>query len=245
MSKPPDDPYASDSFAKEPPKPTFSCPNCGHQLEVGTPTCGNCGTVLQGGTYVPPPLGASGFNPARVVVIVLALALTVGVVLARDEIADLFESAGDAVEDATRDITDPGGGGPAPNGEDGDGNGGRGGSAGGRGKDGKGGGGADGEIEYRRIPQVVAAIRAGGIPCSGTSVDASNAYVATGSCQSDGNHVQINLYFDPTSIEYAEDFYAEFAFASVHDANWWVSGDEALMRRIHAVLGGRFKPATF
>lgn len=206
---------------------TFACPNCGYQLEVGTPTCGNCGTILQGGTVVPPPLAATGIRPGLVIMTLLILGLGGAAFFARGLIADLFESAGDAVESLEEDpAQEPIGGGRVPGGGAGGGNGG-------------GGGEEVVEIGYRRVAEVVRDMRAGGVPCSPARVDHSDDVIETGSCQSNGSHVQINLYFDPNAIEYAEEFYREFAFASVHDANWWVSGETALMARIQKAIGGR------
>jgi hypothetical protein len=203
---------------------TFACPNCGYQLPVGTPTCGNCGTVLQGGTPVPPPLAASGIRPGAVITVLLAVGLAGAAFFARDQIADLFESAGDAVEDASQDFLERDFGG--------------GGVGGGAGRGGSGGEG-DVEIGYRHVTQIVRDMRAGGVPCSPAQVDHSDDVIETGSCQSNGSHVQINIYFHPGAIESAKDFYREFAFASVHDANWWVSGETALMARIQKAIGGR------
>jgi hypothetical protein len=161
-----------------------------------------------------------------VITVGLVLALTAGAFFARGAISDLFDSVGDAVEDATGGASeggrpqDIGGGGAVPP-----------------------GGGSDKgprvPIGYRHIPQVVADLRAGGIPCSSTRVDSSDDYVESGSCQSNGSHVQINLYFDPASMKLARQFYADFAFASVHADNWWVSGETTLMARIQKVLGGK------
>jgi hypothetical protein len=206
-----------------PVKQTFSCPNCGYQLEVGTPTCGNCGTILQGGTPVPTPLAASGIRPGAVIWALFAIGLAVAGFVGRDRIADAIGSAGDAVEEAT------------------EGSGSDGGEVGGGGGGGGAGGGNGLEIAYRHVPQVVRDIRAGGIACVGTRVDSTDEFLETGSCQSNGMHVQINLYFQPEGIGFAEEFYSQFAFASVHADNWWVSGETALMRRVQQVLGGRLQ----
>lgn len=228
-----------DEHEDEPQVPTFACPKCGHSLEVGTPICGNCGTILQGGTHVPEPLAASGVRPGVVIAAALVVALGLGVFFAREQIGDAFDAVGDAVESGTQgtDSADPktiGGGGG-----NGGGDGGNGGKSGGNG-----GGGSNRPAGPRHVGQVVAEIRAAGIPCTGTRVDSSDEYVETGSCQSNGQHVQINLYFQPQTVAFAEDFYADFAFASVHRDNWWISGDTALMRRIHRALGGRFQPPS-
>lgn len=200
------------------PPPPFPCPKCGHQLAPGTPICGNCGTIQGGGgTHVPEPLGASGIRPGAVVAVLLVLGLAGGAFFARGAISDAIDSLAGAVEDAgPREIG--GGGGTVPGG---------------------GSKGARVPIAYRHVPQVVRDIRAGGIPCTSTRVDGSDDYVETGSCQSNGSHVQINLYFHPGGLRLARDFYADFAFASVHADNWWVSGETELMARIQKVLGGK------
>ena len=214
--------------------PKIPCPKCGHELEPGTPICGNCGTIQGGGggTHVPQPLAATGIRPGAVIAAGLVVALAAGVFFARGAISDAFDSVSGAVDEAT--------GGAA---EDGDPQEIGGGGAGGPGGGGPGGGGSNGgprvPVGYRHIPQVVSDLRAGGIPCTSTRVDSSDDYVETGSCQSNGSHVQINLYFDPGSLKLARQFYADFAFASVHADNWWVSGETALMARVQKVLGGK------
>ncbi len=226
-----DDGFEQDSGTTE----TFSCPKCGHQLPVGTPICGNCGTILQGGTYVPEPLAASGIRPGPIIAFALALAVIVAVFLGREQIKDAIDSVSDAFETETaqepRDIDVPEIGG---------------GDGGGRNK---GGNGRDRSVARpqkgaRGVPEVVRELRAAGIPCSPAHVDSSDEFVETGNCQSNGQHLQINLYFTPETMEFARDFYADFAFASVHRDNWWISGDAALMRRIHAAVGGRFQPPS-
>ncbi|HEV2755304.1 MAG TPA: hypothetical protein VG318_05960 [Actinomycetota bacterium] len=208
--------------------PTFPCPKCGYQLGPGTPICGNCGTIqgggTGGGTHVPEPLAAAGIKPGAVIAALLVVGLAAGLFFARGAISDAFDSVGDAVDEATR------GGADDPGGRE----------------IGGGGGGSDEQkpavpIAYRRVEQVVRDIRAGGIPCTDTRVDGADRFVQTGSCQSNGSHVQINLYFEPASLKLAREFYAEFAFASVHADNWWVSGETSLMARIQKVLGGRLK----
>ena len=209
--------------------PMTSCPNCSHQLPVGTPICGNCGTILQGGSAVPAPLAASGIRPGAVIVIVTAIALAGAVFFARGAISDAIDSVTGAVEDAV-DSNEIGGPGQPPI---------PGGGKPGGGKPGGGGNQSALKISYRHVPEVVRDIRAGGIPCSPARVDSSDEYLETGSCQSSGSHVQINLYFTEAGIQFAKDFYDDFAFASVHADNWWVSGDTALMARIQKAIGGK------
>lgn len=218
--------------------PTFACPKCGHSLAVGTPICGNCGTILQGGTHVPEPLAARGVRPGPVIVFALAVALVIAGFLGREQIKDAVDSIGDTVEGSssgaedTTDIGGPGGGG----------------GGGGRpNRGGGGGGGGEGRPQQngpRNIGVIVRELRAAGIPCSAMKTDSSDEYVVTGSCQSNGSHVQINIYLQPQTVEFAEEFYADFGFASVHRDNWWISGETSLMRAIHQALGGRFQPPS-
>ena len=213
--------------------PTFSCPKCGHSLPVGTPICGNCGTILQGGSHVPEPLAASGIRPGAVITFALVVAVVVAVFLGREQIKDAIDSVSDAFETEAESGDPPDV--DVPFGGNGGGEG---------GKAGDGGGGARPPKGARGVPEVVRELRAAGIPCSPAHVDSSDEVVETGNCQSNGQHVQINIYFTPETMEFARDFYADFAFASVHRENWWISGDTALMRRIHAAVGGRFQPPS-
>ncbi|MDQ4025537.1 MAG: zinc ribbon domain-containing protein [Actinomycetota bacterium] len=215
--------------------PTFPCSKCGHQLAPGTPICGNCGTIQGGGggTHVPEPLAAAGIKPGAVIAALLVVFAAGAAFFARGPISDAIDSVSGAIDEAAEDASGANDGGGGKNGG--------GGEIGGAGA---GGGGSNGTgqrvpIAYRHVPQVVRDIRAGGIPCTSARVDSSDAYVETGSCQSGGSHVQINLFFDARSIEFAREFYADFAFASVHADNWWVSGETSLMARIQKVLGGR------
>ncbi len=211
---------------------TFPCPKCGHQLPVGTPICGNCGTILQGGTYVPEPLAAHGIRPGPVIAVALVAALGVAAFLGREQIKDVVDAVTDEFETETiREDAPPA---DVPGGNKG----------GNKGGGDKGGAGRPDSEGARGVVQVARELRAAGIPCTQVKVDASDAFVESGSCQSNGQHVQINLYFTPETIEFARDFYADFAFASVHRDNWWISGDTALMRRIAAGLGARFRPPS-
>lgn len=221
-----------DEHTDEPQTPTFACPKCGHSLPVGTPICGNCGTILQGGTHVPEPLAAGGLRPGPIIAVAFVVALGVAGFLAREEIGDAIESLGDAVEDSTRpgaqpdidipELPDFGGGG------------------------GNGGGAGPGpRVEgARNVGQIVREIRAAGIPCGSMDVQSADDYVATGSCQSNGSHVQINIYFTPATMAFARDFYSDWAFATAHRDNWWISGETELMRAIADGLGARFKPPS-
>lgn len=218
-----------DEHTSEPQTPTFACPKCGHSLAVGTPICGNCGTILQGGSYVPEPLAARGIRPGVVISFALVVAVGVAGFLGREAIGDAIDSISDTVERSTSgsgagqdidipeiDIPDFDPGDPA-------------------GPQTKG---------ARNIGQVVREIRAAGIPCSNMDVQAADDYVASGSCQSNGSHVQINIYFRDSTMEFAREFYSDWAFATAHRDNWWASGETALMRQIATALGAKFKPPS-
>jgi hypothetical protein len=73
-------------------------------------------------------------------------------------------------------------------------------------------------------------------------VQSADGYVATGSCQSSGQHLQINIYFRESTMQFARDFYSDWAFATAHRDNWWISGDTVIVRRIATALGARFRP---
>jgi hypothetical protein len=215
-----------DEHPSEPRPETFSCPKCGHVVPVGTPICGNCGTILQGGSYVPEPIAARGIRPGAVITFALAVAVAAAAFFGRGAIGDAFDSLGDAVEDAGPDV---------PNLDF-----------------------PDIDIPEldpndplgprvpgaKNVGAVVREIRAAGIPCTQMDVQAADEYVASGSCQSQGQHVQINIYFRKATMDFAAEFYADFAFASAHRDNWWISGDAALMRRIARALDARFKPPS-
>lgn len=213
-----------DEHTDEPKPETFACPKCGHSLEVGTPICGNCGTILQGGSYVPEPLAARGIRPGAVISVALTIAVAVAGFLGRDAIGDAFDSVGDSasridvpdIEIPDIDIPDFDPGDPLGPRIPG----------------------------ARNVGAVVREVRAAGIPCTNMDVQAADGYVASGSCQSDGRHVQINVYFRQATFDFAEQFYADFAFASAHRDNWWISGDTALMRRIARATGARFQPPS-
>ena len=231
MSGLPPDQSASpfDEHTSEPQGPTFACPKCGHSLTVGTPICGNCGTILQGGSHVPEPLAARGIKPGAVIVFALAVAVVVAGFFGREAIGDAIDSLSDAVEDSTsgsgagQDIEIPDVDVPDVDPND---------PAGPR---------TEGA---RNVGQIVREIRAAGIPCTNMDVQAADDYVTTGSCLSNGQHVQINVYLREVTMEFARDFYSDWAFATAHRDNWWISGDTALMRRIATALDAKFKPPS-
>lgn len=212
---------------------TFACPKCGHSLPVGTPICGNCGTILQGGPYVPEPLAARGIRPGAVVTFAVVVAIAVAGFLGRETIGDAIDSLSDAARDAGSgegrfqpdipdiDIPDI----DIPEIDVGDGGGPR-------------------VPGARNVGQVVREIRAAGIPCAQMDVQAADEYVASGSCISNGLHVQMNIYFRDVTMEFAREFYSDWPFATVHRDNWWISGDTELMRTIARGTGARFRPPS-
>ena len=99
-------------------------------------------------------------------------------------------------------------------------------------------------IGYQSVDQVVRAINAGGVPCGQKQVDHADEYVATGSCQSRGTHVQINLYLKESTLDFGKDFYADSPFTVVHKDNWWVSSTLPVVREIKRAIGGRVTQAS-
>lgn len=219
-----------DEHPSEPQPQTFACPKCGNSVPVGTPICGNCGTILQGGgPHVPEPLGASGFRPGLVIASFIAIAVLVAGFLAREQIRDAFDSVGDTFEGARApDIDIPDIDIPDIDIPDID---------------------PDDPLGprvpgARNIGQLVREIRAAGIPCSQMDVQAADGYVASGSCQSNGSHVQINIYFREATMDAARQFYSDWAFATAHRDNWWMSGETGVIRSIARGLGARFTPPS-
>lgn len=217
-----------DEHTDEPQTPTFACPKCGHSLPVGTPICGNCGTILQGGTHVPEPLAARGIRPGLTIAFLLALGLLVAGFLGREQIKDAFDSVGDTFDDAAPGIDVPDIDIPEidiPDIDPGDGLGPR--------------------VEgARNIGQIVREIRAAGIPCAQMDVQSADDYVASGSCISNGTHVQINIYFRQSTMAFARDFYSDWAFATAHRDNWWISSDTGVTRAIARGLDAKFTPPS-
>lgn len=211
-----------DEHPDEPQPQTFSCPKCGHSLTVGTPICGNCGTILQGGSYVPEPLAAHGFRPGPIISIALTAALGIAGFLGRDSIGDFFSRTVDDVSvDAPNfpdiDIPDIDPGDPLGPRVPG----------------------------ARNVGQIVREIRAAGIPCTQMDVQSADDYVATGSCQSEGRHVQINIYFRQVTFDAGRDFFiSDWPFATAQRDNWWISGDTAVVRAIARGLDAKFRPPS-
>lgn len=217
-----------DEHLDEPKPQTFSCPKCGHTLEVGTPICGNCGTILQGGSYVPEPLAAHGIRPGRIISIALTAALGIGGFLGRDSIGDFFSETVDDVSGVEApefpDINIPDV--EIPDFDPGDPLGPR-------------------VPGPRNVGQIVREIRAAGIPCTQMDVQSADEYVATGSCQSNGRHVQINIYFRQVTFDAGRDFFSSnWPFATAQRDNWWISGDTAVVRAIARGLDAKFRPPS-
>lgn len=190
-----------------------TCRTCGYTSPHGTPTCGNCAADLRAQPPRGRPLAAPRSGARRLVAVLLLLGVLGG------GLSAATEAVGDAVDwfdDAT-------GGQDAPPGAA-----------------------APATVEavvdgFGSVPAVARALRAGGLPCGRVKVDSADDVVATGSCQSRGTHVQINLYFSPETIRFArrEIFDAESPFAFAHADNWWVVSQPDVARRAARILGGR------
>jgi hypothetical protein len=93
---------------------------------------------------------------------------------------------------------------------------------------------------YAHVREVVAALNRGGLSCKRTKIDSSDDFLETGSCQSRGTHVQINLYFQQQTIEFAETeiFGADSPFTFAHKDNWWIISTRPIVRAARTILGG-------
>ncbi len=189
------------------------CPNCGYKLEPGAPICGNCGNPREAyGSQT--SLAASGTGRGKVFLAVLVLA-GVGALgwFAIPRVGDIFDGESFQIDEFTPEV-------------------------------GNGAGGDSVSSPYEGVRELVAALNDGGLRCTRAKVDSADEYVATGSCQAPGTefartHVQINMYFNRTTLEFAEDIFDERAFTFVHDDNWFVVTQLPTARRVHEILGGR------
>lgn len=188
------------------------CPNCGYQVEVGTPICGNCGQPL--GSYsTGTSLASRRSGPGRGLVLLFVVLILGGIIWgATNKIGDFFKSTDiGAITDAFDQFES----------------------------------GPDGfEIDkvpspYRGVRAVAVALNKGGLRCNQIHVDHADDVVATGSCQVSGTHVQINIYFERTSLDAVENQMKDGAFTFVHDDNWFVFTLNPVARRVHKILGGK------
>ncbi|HJR44896.1 MAG TPA: hypothetical protein VJ927_04770 [Actinomycetota bacterium] len=200
---------------------SFGCPQCGHRVPYGTPTCGNCGNDLRpyfrNSPYASP---ASSASPRAIGLLALLLLVGGGIFLFRAPVDEFIDELGDRVDEIQDTIPD---------------------------------GGEEVEVTeefgprtrgYRHIPALVRDLRAGGLPCRDTVVDTSDKYLETGSCQSNGTHVQINIYLEPSTLEGAEEIFQDWPFDTAHKDNWWVITSRPVAREAARILGARFTKAS-
>ena len=96
---------------------------------------------------------------------------------------------------------------------------------------------------FKGVRELVAALNEGGLRCTQAKVDSADENLTTGSCQAPGEfastHLQINIYFAETTLEFAEEIFKERVFTYVHDDNWFVVTQLPEARQVHEILGGR------
>lgn len=201
-------------------QPTVNCPKCGYAVEIGSPICGNCGHQI--GDYRPiaqAPL-ASGRSGATRLLIVLFIFVVLGGIVWRvtGAIGDFVRNSSfDEISGAFDEFSgaiDPE---PVPV--------------------------ETVESPYKGVRALATALNEGGLHCKQIKVDHSDEYVTTGSCQVPGKripltHVQINMFFQKTSLDAVEDQMQQHAFNVVHDANWFVITLKPTARKVHKILGG-------
>lgn len=200
---------------------SLSCPTCGHQVELGTPTCGNCGRDMSdlmgpqmpaAGGRVTPNVVTVPFPWARIGSVLVVL-ITAGAGFFVYQRSDEIRGA---IEDVTVDLPGPGPDFEVPA--------------------------VDAPVVggHRNVQGVVRALRAGGFSCTGVDVQASNSYVASGSCLHDGFHVQINIYLTESTVEFGRDFYeVDPIFPNLRLENAFISSSLPVMRDMKRALGGK------
>ena len=97
---------------------------------------------------------------------------------------------------------------------------------------------------YRKVRALVGDLRAGGLACTQTRIDSTNRYIETGSCQSRGTHVQINIYLEPNTLDGAREIFQDWPFDTVHQDNWWVITSRPVAKEVARITGGRFQKAS-
>ena len=224
---------APDSSGKVP------CRKCGFPLAPEASVCGNCGN--RKGTRIGVGAGtggslADGRLPGGITkALVILGALAVGFMLVQEPALEALDKLVESFESATvGGDSDPGstglgdastnGGGQAPGGRS---------------------DGVTGRTKgFGGVREVIKALNRGGLRCVSPRVDGADAYVASGSCQANGVHVQINVYLAETSLAAVTDsfFSNDFPFAFVLKDNTYVISQAAVARRVHDIIGGRFVP---
>lgn len=195
---------------------TFGCPQCGHRVAYGTPTCGNCGNDLRP-YFRDSPLASptSSASPKAIALMALLLLLGGGIFLLRTPVEDFVTDVTDKVEEFQGTIEEPAVEIPA-------------------GRPVKG---------YRHIDDLVRDLRRGGLVCRQMRVT-SDVNLETGSCQSRGTHVQINIYLEPNTLKGAREIFQDWPFDTVHKDNWWVITSRPVAKEVARITGGRFQKAS-
>lgn len=190
---------------------TFGCPACGNQVTYGTPTCGNCGNDLRPYFQASMPTAMSSSGGPRWILLFALLLLLGGGLYVASDPRAVI----DLIPNETQDL-------PGVEFE----------ARPGRSRPLAG---------YARVSDLVRDLRAGGLPCTKMKVDSAGPPVETGSCQSRGTHVQINIYLDRNSLRFAQDIFREWPFATVHADNWWVITQGRVAKRVAEITGGRLQ----
>lgn len=196
---------------------SFGCPQCGHRVSYGTPTCGNCGNDLRP-YFRNSPLASptSSASPRAIGLLALLLLLGGGIFLLRTPVDELVGDISDKVEEFQGTIEEPAVEIPARRPTKG----------------------------YQRVAALVRDLRAGGLPCNAIKIDATNDYIETGSCQSRGTHVQINIYLEPNTLQGAREIFQDWPFDTVHKDNWWVITSRPVAKEVARITGGRFQKSS-
>jgi hypothetical protein len=103
---------------------------------------------------------------------------------------------------------------------------------------------------YRGVRELARELNANGFDCRQIVVDAENEYISTGSCQAHMRnssfpiHVQINIYSQPATLDFALESLKDAPFDLVYGDNWFVSSTPNVVRKVHQAIGGRLKLAS-
>ena len=195
---------------------TFGCPQCGHKVPPGTPTCGNCGNDLRPYFSNNPLAGPATAASPKLLRRIALLTLVVGAfaVYGGQVRERLDELDGSISEPEVVEF-------PAP--------------------------GVNEVVAipgYAGVRPLIRDLRAGGMPCSQMQIDSAGPPVETGSCQSRGTHVQVNVYLSRPSLRMAEEIFSDWPFAYVHRHNWWVITSEPVAKEVRNILGGKLTRAA-
>ena len=195
---------------------TFGCPMCGHKVPPGTPTCGNCGNDLRPYFRNDPLAGPATSASPKLLRRLALLTLVVGAFIVYG--GQVRERLDDLGGQRLPQLIEP----PA----------------------------APGEVTevvevpgYRGVRPLIRDLQAGGLPCSHMQIDSAGPPVETGSCQSRGTHVQVNVYLSRPSLRMAEEIFTDWPFAHVHRHNWWVITSEPVAKEVRDILGGKLTRA--